>query len=155
MACMSDRGSRFDTPPMSRARIFLGSAIKKVLLTPVAYAAAGFKPENLNSLTTRVMDCVDRHNRPAHTFQLPDLAVDDSMSIGAISPMLPEAKKESVTLLKGQLFDARRRRQPPSGRLRKFLQAEISRCVRAASGRSAAFRAGRVEHLRQGTFFPL
>jgi len=67
---------------------------------PVAYSAAGFKPESLNTLTTRVMDCVDCHNRPAHTFQLPDSAVDDSMSTGAISPMLPEAKKESVTLLK-------------------------------------------------------
>ena len=67
---------------------------------PVAYSADGFKPESLNTLTTRVMDCVDCHNRPAHTFQLPDPAVDDSMSTGAISPMLPEAKKESVTLLK-------------------------------------------------------
>ena len=67
---------------------------------PVAYSAAGFKPENLNTLTTRVMDCVDCHNRPAHTFQLPDPAVDDSMSTGGISTMLPEAKKESVALLK-------------------------------------------------------
>ncbi len=67
---------------------------------PVAFSAAGFKPESLNMLNTRVMDCVDCHNRPAHTFQLPDPAVDDSMSTGAISTMLPEAKKESVALLK-------------------------------------------------------
>lgn len=67
---------------------------------PVTYSASGFKPENLNTLTTRVMDCVDCHNRPAHTFQLPEAAVDDSMSTGAISPMLPEAKKESVAVLK-------------------------------------------------------
>ena len=67
---------------------------------PVTYAAAGFKPETLNTLTTRVMDCVDCHNRPAHTFQLPERAVDDSMSRNFISPMLPEAKKQSVALLK-------------------------------------------------------
>jgi len=67
---------------------------------PVAYAAAGFKPESLNTLETRVMDCVDCHNRPAHTFQLPERAVDDSMNAGAISPSLPEAKKQSVAILK-------------------------------------------------------
>ncbi len=67
---------------------------------PVAYTAEGFKPENLSKLTTRVMDCVDCHNRPAHTFQLPERAVDDLMSTGAISPGLPEAKKQSVALLK-------------------------------------------------------
>ena len=66
---------------------------------PVAYAEAGLKPETLNSLTTRVMDCVDCHNRPAHTFQLADRAVNERMSTGAISPSLPEAKKESVALL--------------------------------------------------------
>jgi len=67
---------------------------------PVTYTAEGFKPENLDKLTTRVMDCVDCHNRPAHTFQLPERAVDEQLSAGAISPGLPEAKKQSVALLK-------------------------------------------------------
>ena len=42
----------------------------------IAYSVEGFKPEMLNSLTTRVMDCMDCHNRPSHTFQLPERAVD-------------------------------------------------------------------------------
>jgi len=67
---------------------------------PVTYAATGFKPENLSNLTTRVMDCVDCHNRPAHTFQLPERAVDEVLSRGDISLSLPEVKKQSVALLK-------------------------------------------------------
>jgi NapC/NirT cytochrome c family, N-terminal region len=67
---------------------------------PVAYAAPGFKPDDLNRLTTRVMDCVDCHNRPTHTFELPERAVDEEMSRNGISARLPFAKKESVAILK-------------------------------------------------------
>lgn len=67
---------------------------------PVAYAADGFKPEKLNSMTTRVMDCMDCHNRPAHSFQVPDRALDEAMSTGAISAVLPFAKKQAIAVLK-------------------------------------------------------
>ena len=46
------------------------------------------------------MDCVDCHNRPTHTFQLPERAVDKSMTLGSISPDLPFVKKKSVELLR-------------------------------------------------------
>ena len=49
---------------------------------------------------TRIMDCVDCHNRPTHTFQLPDAAVDQALSDGRISPDLPFVKKEAVKALK-------------------------------------------------------
>ena len=48
----------------------------------------------------RVMDCVDCHNRPTHTFDLPDSAVDKQMSLGRISPELPSIKKKAVEVLK-------------------------------------------------------
>jgi len=48
----------------------------------------------------RVMDCMDCHNRPAHTFQLPERAVDQAMSTGLISLSLPFIKKEAVEVLK-------------------------------------------------------
>jgi hypothetical protein len=67
---------------------------------PVAYTAEGFKKEKLNTLTTRVMDCMDCHNRPSHTFQVPERAVDEAMATGAISPVLPFAKKQAITVLK-------------------------------------------------------
>jgi hypothetical protein len=48
----------------------------------------------------RIMDCMDCHNRPTHTFELPERAVNLAMSAGSISPALPFAKKESVEILK-------------------------------------------------------
>jgi nitrate/TMAO reductase-like tetraheme cytochrome c subunit len=48
----------------------------------------------------RVMECMDCHNRPAHTFQLPERAMDKAMNQGIISVDLPFVKKESVELLK-------------------------------------------------------
>jgi hypothetical protein len=65
-----------------------------------AYAAADFKPETLKDLPVRVMDCVDCHNRPTHTYEIPERAVDNAMKSGAISPALPFAKKQGVEILR-------------------------------------------------------
>jgi nitrate/TMAO reductase-like tetraheme cytochrome c subunit len=48
----------------------------------------------------RVMDCMDCHNRPSHTFLLPEEGVDREMAAGRISPSLPFVHKISVELLK-------------------------------------------------------
>jgi hypothetical protein len=57
-------------------------------------------PEALARDERRTMDCVDCHNRPTHTFQLPDRALDDAMTTGDISPTLPFVKKQSLAALK-------------------------------------------------------
>jgi hypothetical protein len=46
------------------------------------------------------MQCVDCHNRPTHTFDLPERAVDKALTIGDIAVTLPYVKKKSVELLK-------------------------------------------------------
>jgi len=69
---------------------------------PTAYAADGFKPEQLSKLTTRVMDCMDCHNRPSHTFQLAERAVDEAMASGKIATSLPFAKKQAMAALNGK-----------------------------------------------------
>ena len=48
----------------------------------------------------RRMDCMDCHNRPSHTFQLPERAVDLAMDNGRISPALPFIKKQSIAALR-------------------------------------------------------
>jgi nitrate/TMAO reductase-like tetraheme cytochrome c subunit len=63
------------------------------------YLTPGVKPDAAG-LPIREMDCMDCHNRPAHSYQLPDRAVDNAMSDGAISAALPFAKKTSLALLK-------------------------------------------------------
>jgi nitrate/TMAO reductase-like tetraheme cytochrome c subunit len=48
----------------------------------------------------RVMDCVDCHNRAAHTFMTPEDALNRAMEQGAVSPDLPWVHKEGLQLLK-------------------------------------------------------
>jgi NapC/NirT cytochrome c family, N-terminal region len=57
-------------------------------------------PQALAEGEHRSMDCVDCHNRPTHTFLLPDRALDDAMSTGSISPALPFVKKQALAALK-------------------------------------------------------
>jgi formate-dependent nitrite reductase cytochrome c552 subunit len=48
----------------------------------------------------RVMDCIDCHNRPAHSYELPERAIDKAMADGTIWPGLPQAKKQGLAILK-------------------------------------------------------
>jgi len=57
-------------------------------------------PEQLAHGEHRVMDCLDCHNRPAHTAELAEAAVEKQMSIGRISPDLPYIRKKAVEVLK-------------------------------------------------------
>jgi hypothetical protein len=61
------------------------------------YAAAG---ADCAGPLPRVMDCMDCHNRPAHSYDLPERAVDKAMNNGLISAALPFAKKKAVEILK-------------------------------------------------------
>jgi nitrate/TMAO reductase-like tetraheme cytochrome c subunit len=49
----------------------------------------------------RVMDCIDCHNRAAHTFVTAEEAINRSMAGGAISPDLPFVHKKGLELLNG------------------------------------------------------
>ena len=46
------------------------------------------------------MECVDCHNRPTHTFDLPERAMDKGLALGDIPVSLPFIKKQGVELLK-------------------------------------------------------
>ena len=47
----------------------------------------------------RRMDCIDCHNRPAHVYLPPDVAVDQSFAAGRLDPSLPYLKREAITSL--------------------------------------------------------
>jgi nitrate/TMAO reductase-like tetraheme cytochrome c subunit len=47
-----------------------------------------------------VMQCVDCHNRPTHTFELPERAVDRAIARGHIPSSLPYIKKKGVEILR-------------------------------------------------------
>ncbi|MBK8792854.1 MAG: NapC/NirT family cytochrome c [Holophaga sp.] len=57
-------------------------------------------PDELAKLPSRPMDCVDCHNRPAHTFEMPSPALDKAINSQHISRELPFIKKKAMEVLK-------------------------------------------------------
>lgn len=55
--------------------------------------------EQIASAEKRRMDCIDCHNRPAHAYLPPDVAVDQSLSAGRLDPSLPYLKRQIVEAL--------------------------------------------------------
>jgi hypothetical protein len=53
----------------------------------------------LDSLETRVMDCLDCHNRPSHNYKTPQGYVDQSLSEGRIAKNLPGIKQIAMKIL--------------------------------------------------------
>jgi hypothetical protein len=64
------------------------------------FLADGTTADAARALPTFEMQCVDCHNRAAHSFELAEHAVDHAMTTGQISATLPFVKKTGVDLLK-------------------------------------------------------
>jgi hypothetical protein len=54
---------------------------------------------DVNTANVRRMDCMDCHNRPAHSFSTPESAVNLAMSLGRIDRGLPFIKTNAVGVL--------------------------------------------------------
>ena len=63
------------------------------------FVAAGSTAQSVSGLPRHQMQCVDCHNRPTHTFELPERAVDKALGLGELSVTLPFIKKKAVELL--------------------------------------------------------
>ncbi len=63
--------------------------------TVTEYMADGIEltPEQLAGSEMRTMDCMDCHNRPAHTFSLPSRALDAAIFAGRIDRSIPYIRK--------------------------------------------------------------
>jgi hypothetical protein len=55
--------------------------------------------EEIAEAETRIMDCVDCHNRVGHPFPSPERTINDALAEGRVSPNLPFIKKEMLDLL--------------------------------------------------------
>ena len=74
----------------------------------------------------RVMDCIDCHNRAAHTFVTAEDALNRAMAEGAVSPDLPWVHKEGLQLLKANYAsEAEASSQIPT-QLTEFYRAQNS-----------------------------
>lgn len=63
------------------------------------YVRKGADAAAFASLPRITMQCFDCHNRPAHSFEMPDRAVDQAFLLGRLSMSLPFLKKTSVEIL--------------------------------------------------------
>ena len=92
------------------------------------YFAAEATAQSVEKLPEYEMQCVDCHNRPTHTFELPERAVDKALSSGAIPVALPFIKKKGVELLKANYAsgeDAARRIRDELGSFYREKYADI------------------------------
>ena len=64
------------------------------------FLADGSTAKSIAHLPRYEMQCVDCHNRPTHTFELPERAVGNAMGHGQISTTLPFIEKKAIELLK-------------------------------------------------------
>ena len=62
------------------------------------FTSAGVKAPVAGQI--RLMDCIDCHNRPAHSFDTPEDALNKKMAQGSPSVSLPFAHKEGLALIK-------------------------------------------------------
>jgi nitrate/TMAO reductase-like tetraheme cytochrome c subunit len=57
--------------------------------------------EQMATTERRRMDCIDCHNRPAHTYLPPDVALDQAFAAGRLDPSIPYLKRKAVEVLSG------------------------------------------------------
>jgi hypothetical protein len=89
--------------------------------TVTEYLAEGTTREQFAGQPMRLMDCMDCHNRPAHTFFFtPERAVDTAVSQGRIPRELPFVRREAVAALKEGYADRASALEAIASRLNGF-----------------------------------
>lgn len=114
------------------------------------YAVDGVTPEQLAQGEHRTMDCMDCHNRPAHTFEpSPERAVDNAIAAGAVPRDLPFARREAVAALKDSYASNAEALSGIEARLRKFYANQSS-----AQGPALTRTIGGVQEIYGRNVFP-
>jgi hypothetical protein len=91
------------------------------------FVVEGTKPEDLAKGERRTMDCMDCHNRPAHSYELsPERAVDNAIASGELPRTLPFARKEAVAAVKDEYPSGAEALRGIEARLRKIYAAKSS-----------------------------
>jgi hypothetical protein len=111
------------------------------------------EPSMLATLKPHEMDCMDCHNRPAHSFDTPDIAVDRALAASVISPTLPFAKSLAVETLSREYPSV----EAAHGAMRKSVSsfyAEKYPDVSAARGGDIGEMADALQGIYDGNVFP-
>ncbi len=98
-----------------------------------SYAVEGAKPD-AGKLLNYTMQCVDCHNRPTHTFQLPDRAVNRAMALGRIPVSLPFIKKKALEALQVKYASSEEAGQKIPAAIRDYYRQEQLATYQSRSG---------------------
>ena len=99
------------------------------------YATAD-APRDGAGLKQHEMDCMDCHNRPSHSYDLPDRAVDKALGAGLISAALPFAKKTALEALKGKYLTSDEAKQKIPAAFAQFYQQSYPALWASGQGRA-------------------
>lgn len=89
------------------------------------YYAPKTTPEQIAAGERRTMDCLDCHNRPAHTFfATAERAIDSAIAQGRIPKDLPFARREAVAAVKEEYPNKDAALAAIAGRFREFYKTQ-------------------------------
>ena len=91
------------------------------------FVADGVTPEQLAAGERRTMDCLDCHNRPAHTLEpTPERAVDNAIAKGQFARELPFIRREAIAALKDTYASRAEALAGIGARLKQFYAEQAS-----------------------------
>ena len=97
------------------------------------YSAEGVTPDSAGKLQQYQMQCVDCHNRPTHTFQLPERAMNRAMAVGRIPVSLPFIRKKGVEVLRTEYATSEDAAQKIPAAIREFYTQTQPALIQARS----------------------
>lgn len=98
------------------------------------FAASALKGGTPPEGERRVMDCIDCHNRAAHTFVTAEEAINRAMADGSVSPSLPWVHKEGLALLKANYSSEEDARAQIPAQLAAFYQSSHPEIMATKAG---------------------
>jgi hypothetical protein len=118
------------------------------------YVAAGVTPAQLAKGERRRMDCMDCHNRPAHTMAATaERSVNAAMSLGEIPTTLPFVHREAVKALNGAYPTQAAASDAVAKSLRDFYRSSYSADY-ASHGQDVEKAVAGAQRIYQGNVFP-
>ena len=89
--------------------------------------------EELAVAPRRVMDCMDCHNRPSHTFDSPDEAIDHRLLVGDIDREIPFVKEQAVKAMEEEYASKDEALEAIANRITEYYRTEQAAFYAASS----------------------
>jgi len=117
-----------------------------------AYSAAGVDAKVIAGLPKYDMQCVDCHNRAAHSFQAPSRAVDSALDSGEVPSSLPFVRKTGQEIITAEYPTAAAAAREIPAKLAAFYQAKYPEVARTRSADIEAAGKGLVTVYNRNVF---